>query len=287
VSTKSEPYVPDAGNESALDELFARLSVQKPSTPPASIKHESPMNREPGPFPFEDASGGQKTPDHVAENVPASESTAIEPSKSSVGDAPVALHRDAEVSQADLEQLYLRKASEYLDALPAGGVVAVNIIKTVSAKLRCTYAPDTKLSAEEVEKLQARYAFAVVNCINQVYKQSATPIKSEIVKKALLDCQGDVLALYNRLVEENYLPLNDLEAITGLGKTILDALPKAEPLATPSAPKAALSAVKSTSNTETTADKTSSEDSRPASNDSVNSLKGWPTQEKRESRKYD
>ncbi|KAF1917353.1 hypothetical protein BDU57DRAFT_447076 [Ampelomyces quisqualis] len=276
--TKTEPYAPGAGDESALDELFERLSAQRPSTLPADIKQEPPVE-----FYFEATSGAQKTPEHVAEDVPAIESTAVEPKKLSVDITSGSSHQIGDISQADLENLYLRKASEYLDALPAAGIVPVQIIKLVSTKLRSTFAPNNKLSGEDVEKLQARYAFAVVNYINQVYKQSAAPIKSDFVKKALIDGHGDVLMLYNRLVEEKYLSLDDLDTIAGLAKTILDALPKPEPLATPTVSKATPPAVDSTVTTETTVDKTSSDDSKSASKDSVSNSKGWPTQEKRES----
>jgi hypothetical protein len=176
------------------------------------------------------------------------------------------------MSQVELDHQYLRKAAEYLSALPNNNSVSVQTIKIVTAKLRSSYSLDGKLTAGEVDKLKARYAFAVVNYINQVVKKSAKPLTAEFVKKALQDNDGNILGLYAALVEGQYLTLENLDEVVGLCKTILDILPKAEPTA-------------SAFNTKAKPISTAAIEYEPLAKDAMDNVKAWPTQEKRENRK--
>lgn len=182
------------------------------------------------------------------------------------------------MSQEGIEHHYLRKAAEYLIVLPNSNNVSVQTITTVAAKLRGSYTLDGKLNAGEADKFKARYAFAVVNYINQVVKKSAKPLTAEFVKKTLQDNDGDILSLYAALVQGGYLTLENLDEVAGLCKTILDILPKVEPTI-----PASRTASKTT--TETKPVSTVAIENEPLAKDPMDSVKSWPTQEKRETRK--
>ncbi|KAF2821307.1 hypothetical protein CC86DRAFT_373672 [Ophiobolus disseminans] len=257
--------------------MFARLSTGGPSTP-SSTKVAAPSS---GPaaseFSFEDRPAMKDVgPTQVVESKATSSSAPSAKGKEPVS-AVVSTSQEKEfkkvehtkdISQKDLEQLYLRKAAEYLGALPSVNDVSVQLIKTVTNKLRNTYTPDAKLSTDEAEILKNRYVFAIVNYINQVLKKTATPIKAEDVKKALQDCDGNILALYGALVGKSHLAIDDIEGITDLFKMIQDVLPNAEPITAPT-----ISQVKPTA---------TAAEFNPASKDPMDKLKAWPTQEKRE-----
>jgi hypothetical protein len=179
--------------------------------------------------------------------------------------------QDATRSQPDIEQLYLKKATAYLQALSNVENVAVQTIKTVSTKLQSSYALDTKLNVDEIDKLKARYTFAVLKHVNQVSKKNAKPVTADFVKKILQDSDGNMLVLYAKLVEEECLSLEDIDGITALCRSILNILPKAE--------STALTATTASKPTSTSIDETKSEAKDPMDN-----RKAWPTQEKRETR---
>jgi hypothetical protein len=289
VADQTDSSVPQSAHESELNDLFARLSTGVISAPPASAKAASTSTVGPAKseFSFEEPSPGEEKA-----SVPETSTTTLSPpstkTKASPSIAPVAqkkadspkvvvkieegedVPRTDDAPQKEVEQLYLRKAAEYVSALPGGSNVSVQTIKTVSSKLRSTYAPDVKLTTDEIEKLKARYAFAVVNYINNVLKQSAKPITREAVKKALEDCDGNLLALYGALASKGHVALDDIQSVVGFCKTILDVLLKAEPVV-------ALAATQTKSAT--------TADSKTASQDPMETLKAWPTQEKRENRK--
>jgi hypothetical protein len=188
-----------------------------------------------------------------------------------------------EISPADIEQQYLEKATVYLQALPADGNAPVQIIKAVSAKLRTAYAPNTSLSVDEAEKLKARYAFAILNYIKNTSGKSST---SESTKQTLQKSDGNMLHVYAKLVDEKYASLTDLSSIVKLSQIILDVLPKVEltdaPAKSKAEPTVASSEAKAKPVTITAATKS---ESKPLSEDPIDSMKAWPTQEKRESRK--
>ena len=97
------------------------------------------------------------------------------------------------MSQDELEQEYLRKATEYISVLPPGINNSAHAIKTVGVKLQNAYTPDTRtLSHNEVEKLQACYVFAVVTYANKKVKLIPGPLTGDFVKKVLRDSNGVV-----------------------------------------------------------------------------------------------
>ncbi|KAH4893303.1 hypothetical protein HBI49_127190 [Parastagonospora nodorum] len=284
VSIKTELPTSHTGEESALDDLFARLNAQEASKLSSSDQSASPPRPKGNIFSFEDGPGVQDASSDIPRSTSAIEaretmtSNARGPITNTVvpktDEAAQPAGKDETDEPESRESIYLRKAADYLEALPYGNSVPVDIIKSVSKKLRSVYAPNAKLSSEEAEKLKARYAFAIVNYVNKFYKKAAKPITSEVAKKALHDANGDMLRVCAMLVEEKYLSIKDMDSIAGLCSMINDALPKAEApsaLATPKpGPNAPVAAVR---------DSTSSVSARK---DPLVGLTAWPTQEKRE-----
>jgi hypothetical protein len=278
--------------ESALDDLFARLNARKSSTPPHSaiIKAESPAHPEDNQFSPENQLGTEDTPTqlscsytaklpntHVKVSEGKSEVTVVaaekKPDVTKVVKTNQAMSNKPwkDLSQAEFEQLYLRKAVEYLNALPSGNNIDVHTIKIVSQKLRSSYTPNTKLSTDEINKLKARYAFAIVTYINQIYKKSSKSITSEFIRKVLQDSDGNLLDLCTILAEEKYLSLDDIDGIIGLCKIIMDVLPKAESIVAPVL--ADIKPIASTTN-----------ESKSMQKEPIDEMKVWPEQKKRETR---
>lgn len=295
ISIKIESPASSAGEESALDDLFARLNAQGGSKLSSSDQSASPPRPKGSIFSFEDGAGVQDagsdmlrgTSAFMARETMGSDARDLITStivlKTDEAAQPAGKDKIDEtgssegMSRADVEQLYLRKAADYLETLPSGNSVTVDIIKSVSKKLRTVYAPNAKLSSEEADKLKDRCAFAILNYVNRTYKKAAKPITSEIAKKALHDANGDMLRVYAKLVEEKYLFIEDIDSIAGMCRMITDALPKADAASAPATPKPG-------PNTPVVAvrDPTSSVS---AGQDPLAGLKTWPTQEKRETRK--
>jgi hypothetical protein len=287
---------PRAGEESALDDLFARLNAHGASKPPDSAEATSPLRPEGIVFSFEDGPGVHDAGPDVLDSQSLNTAGATMGSDASISDAAVVAqdhetdhpekvaknasvndHGDTQdMSHVDVEQLYLRKAADYLQALPSGNIVSVETIKGVSKKLRSTYAPAAKLSGEEAEKLKARYAFAIFNYVNQVCNKSAKPITSDFAKKALHDADGDMFRVFAKLVEEKYISLDDMDNAAGLCKMISHALPKAEVATAPATSKAESTTPSATGPKPVL--------SSSASKDPLDGLKAWPTQEKRATR---
>jgi hypothetical protein len=188
VSATNELPASRVKEESALDDLFARLNTRNSSTPPHSviIKAESPAHPEDNQFSPLNRLGTEDAPTqlscsytarlpntHVKVSEEKYEVTAVAAEKKPDAikvvktDQAMSIKPWKDLSQAELEQLYLRKAVEYLNALPNGNNIDVHTIKIVSQKLRSSYTPNTKLSPDEINKLKTRYAFAIVNYINQ------------------------------------------------------------------------------------------------------------------------
>jgi hypothetical protein len=127
----------------------------------------------------------------------------------------------------EIEREYLRKASEYVSALPTSNNTPGHLFKTVSVKMHNTYAPVVKLDLAEADKLKTRYAFAVVNFINQNVKLNTTPLTADKIKDMLQCNDGSFLTLCATLIEEKYMALENLDHVVGLCKTVLDVLPRA------------------------------------------------------------
>tara|TARA_R110002003_G_scaffold40_10_gene2696 strand:- start:3935 stop:4843 length:909 start_codon:yes stop_codon:yes gene_type:complete len=285
---KTEPPTTIGAGESALDEMFARLNARSLSVSSGAAKELSATRPEKAEFSFGEGSNTKTTPSEVLDsytaNLPAtpvrtehSIATAVaspptreDQASSSKEEEPKGAIQLDSMSGLDLEQEYFRKAADYVRALPAGETVLVKSINTVSKKLRRSYATDTELSIADIEKITARYAFAIFNYINKVEK-SAKPIAVADAKEALKGANGNLLYLYIKLVDDGYLALNDLNSISRLCNTILDILPNPEPKPAPVKP-----------NAEPVVAKPSESKSLPKG--PVDNLKAWPTQEKREAR---
>jgi hypothetical protein len=182
---------------------------------------------------------------------------------------------DQDMSHADMEQLYFRKSADYLEALPSGNDMAVQTIKAISTKLRSSYTVNPRVSGDEVEKLKARYAFAIQNYIKRVLKKDTKPITSDYIKKVLQDTNGDLLRVCVILVEEELISLENMDNVTGLCKMIHNSLPK---------PKTTVVKLNTESSTPSLAVHKPLE-LVPGTKDPLEDLRSWPTQEKRGTRK--
>jgi hypothetical protein len=179
-------------------------------------------------------------------------------------------------TQADIEMMYLENAAAYLKALPKVENVAVQTLKAVSTKLQSSYARNTRLSVDEIEKLKARYAFAILQFVKDTAKRDAKPVNTGSIKKILQDSNGNMLVLYAKLVDEKYLSLEDMDGLSTLCRLILDILPKADP-SVPAIPKDLKPAATATSMATT--------ETKPVSKDPMSNVESWPSQERRENRK--
>ena len=184
------------------------------------------------------------------------------------------------MSHDELEQEYLRKAAEYISVLPPGLNNSAHTIKAVSVKLQDAYTPNVgQMSQAEVEKLRARYVFAVVNFVNKKVKLNPRPLKGDLVGKVLRDSNGSLLKMCAALIEGEYISLDSLEQITGLCKNILDVLPKAEDVSFTQAKVPIADMLKTQSAVPATP---AVPTSRVAPGDPLDGMKAWPNQEKRE-----
>jgi hypothetical protein len=264
VAIKIESPAPDTKEESALDDLFARLSSKNLSMLSSSAKKDSPARPESNTFLFEERLSPPGTPTKMPDSPTASLSgTTVKPAESISEDEP----------QAAIEQLYLEKAAEYIQALPCDNIATVQVIKTVLKKLQDAIAPSASLSADEAEKVKARYAFAILDYFNKAKAKSITP---EFAKQAVRHSEGNMLRIFAKLVEKECLSLADMGGVVGLNQVILDALPKAELEMAPAIPKAESTA---------TASKMETKPVTAKNEDPMNGMKAWPAQEKRETGK--
>ncbi|KAL5119342.1 hypothetical protein ACEQ8H_002829 [Pleosporales sp. CAS-2024a] len=230
--------------ESTLDNLFARLSAQESSQSAPSVTPSWPQRPKASNFYFGEGSGPQdqsseQEPDMTRAKGASSMSVSpsrIAPAVDKTEENTKLIKKDAMkdaahvhgLSQAGAEELYLRKAAEFLEALPHGNRVPIDTIKAVSKKLVRKHTSEISLSGGEVEKLKARYALAMVNYINHSCKKAAKPMISNMAKKMLVDADGNFLCLCAKLVADEYIALENIDEMTGLCKMILDALPIAE-----------------------------------------------------------
>jgi protein-S-isoprenylcysteine O-methyltransferase len=259
-----------------MDALYARLNSKTVLAPRTPVVGTSTR---PDEFKF---SFGDRLAEAKADKLK-TDKTELEQAETEKGEAKkaddkhIARVKVAAMSQEVLETAYMRKASDYIQALPDSNENVASLIKAMSRKLRGTFLPEVKIDFEKNEIIKARLAFAVANYINKILKKRPEqPRTADSIKQTLKDVDGDFLRLCARLVEEGHISLHTLAEVSGIVATMRDILPKAEPAITTAVkapPKAAVPVV------------SSAENSRPVSKDPVDSMKGWPTQEKRENRK--
>jgi hypothetical protein len=203
-----------------------------------------------------------------------------EASRSSIASTFKEVTERVGISEEEFKNEYMRRAAEYIAALPDSKGDRALLIKTVSKKLRDTYSPDIKIDHENNEIIKAHFALATANYLKQIPKKGLEPRTTDSVKQTLKDVNGDFLKLCAQLVEEKYISLKTLDEITGLANNMLNSLPKAEPTIT---------AIKDTKPGPRSADRPVLDQhlakaTKPASQDSVDSMTVWPTQAERENR---
>jgi hypothetical protein len=236
---------------SALDEMFARLAAKNLSASPLPAKAVSPLGPDKAMFTFEDDFKG--VPDTTqAPNSERADAKARQPlaPKAPLSKQPQDQHGRAESlqtssvgtcdavehdkSQSNPGEEYMRKAAAYLHELPCKPGDSVHIIKTAASKLRAAYKTSPSESqTPDIEKLRARYAFAIISYVNQKVKLSREPLTAEFVKKTLLANDGDFLRLFAALVEGKYIAIENLKHVTDFCQYILDVRPKADVSSTP------------------------------------------------------
>jgi hypothetical protein len=274
--------VPKFDSASSLEELFARLSARSPTStsPKASPDRLNlPMfsfdnAKVSASCPSEDLSKASIMSDRSEESqafkqidreisstpllkVPSvtSESSgkALDDTTNLLETTPEKVKEASSRELTEVEREYLRKASEYVSALPTSINTPEHLFKTVSVKLHSTYTPIVKLEPTEIDRLKARYAFAVVNFINQNVNMNVMPLTAHKVKEILQYNDGSFLTLCATLIEESYMTSKNLDHVVGLCKILLDVLPKA----------------------------IESNENPKSSNDPADKMKLWPAQEKR------
>ncbi|KAF1847468.1 uncharacterized protein K460DRAFT_275532 [Cucurbitaria berberidis CBS 394.84] len=264
--------------ESTLESMFSRLTTRSPATTSRATEGISLAGPDKSMFSFEGYSDTAdrgylaKQPVSLAKPTPSGTSNATalpenktEPAKKKYQEEAKNTTPGQDMAREDLEQEYLRIASEYVSALPAGQNTTVQAIKAVSKKLRSSYIPDVKLDTKSNETLKARYVFAVISYVNRIAKKGATELTTDFVKDVLKGNDGCFLGLCAILVEKKYIALDNLDDVAGLCKTILDILPKPDrevAIMTTTVPAV--------------------EAARSIYNDPMDKVTAWPTQEKRE-----
>lgn len=275
--------------KSSLDDMFARLSGASCDIYSRSVENFQPAGLETSKRSSEDDFEVNAATTHVSGNSTPSgegvrlgrihEKSSWPQSSLKTSQAPRSTVQQ-DVSQDELEQEYLCKAAKYISALSGNANASINMIQTVSRKLRISYASEAaKLRTGEFEKLQARYAFAVVKYVNEEVKLNLEPLSADFVKRSLHNGNGDILRLCAALVDGKYIALDSLEQVTGLCKNILDVLPKAD--GAPSAQPNTFSVDTANSSLIASASSLTIAAKEKAA-DPLDGIKAWPTQEKRE-----
>ncbi|KAH9866655.1 hypothetical protein J1614_008348 [Plenodomus biglobosus] len=223
--------------------LLGNLLVKAP-TQPAQSEHEQPTT----------AKISQQEP-----------STKVEDKKT--------LGKPHSLLEEELESQYMRKACEYVDALPGSKGTSAFTFRIVANKLRSSYAPTLQTSSEENEALKARYAFAVVKYVKGLEK-GGLELTISFVKQILKDNDGDLLQLCAKLMEHKHIAVDNLEETIGLCKKILDILPKSEPNEAPRTFKTTVQTAAWTTD--------AGLQSKPLLEDPVDNMSAWPNQEKRD-----
>ncbi len=276
------------GSSNSLEAMFARLSATSLSEPSRPAKELSLTGPDKSLFSFEDhvkivaATRNDSSPPPFqgsrgqppSRAAPSLSDTKSPPNESRYQSQTVEEKLSNIITQDECEAEYLRKASEYIKALPSTSTDNTHIIKAVAKKLSEAYSTNTMdLRPNETVKLRARYALAIVTYVNKV-RRNPESMTAEHLKGLLRQCSGDFLQLCANLVKEKYIALDNLEQVTRLCQSVLDVLPKADSEATTTS-----------SNSETTNAASSisvDESSSKASDVPLQGLEAWPTQEKRE-----
>ncbi|KAJ4985507.1 hypothetical protein SVAN01_08978 [Stagonosporopsis vannaccii] len=284
----SKVKLPQKSLSGSLDDMFARLSATSPSLPSSPAKELYRMGPDKSSFSFEACAKTTTAPSKVPAIVtPQDQTESLKtlalPASKRVQDEPARVHIPPEVQVSTLstrwhgesvnvcEAEYLRKSAEFFHAFPSHPGTASHTIKAAAKNLRAAYIPElTNLRPEEVEKLRARFVFAVINYVNKKVKLNPKPLTADLIKELLLVSDGDFLQLCSVLVKDKYIPLDNLEHIKHLCQHVLDVLPKADVNTTIVAPaKRAASAAAATSTTVKAPEVASEE------------IQMWPAQEKR------
>jgi len=256
--------------ESAMDALYARLNsktILGPRTPVGPTVARPDQTA----FSFGARLAEAKADKIKTDNLEAEE---VEAEKEGIQKSPGS--KTAEPRQDKLEREYMRKATEYIQVLPDSTGNTAYLVKAMSRKLHDSYTSTTKVDAGSNEALKALLAFAVANYLNKILKKRPESRTADSIKQTLVDMDGDFLRLCAKLVDEGYVSLETLTEVYGIVAAMRDVLPKPEQPTTTSV-EAPLAPARSVA--------MDSENSKPISKDPVDSMKGWPTQEKRENRK--
>ncbi|KAI8942129.1 hypothetical protein NX059_000220 [Plenodomus lindquistii] len=289
--TRSKPM------DDSLEDMFTRLTTPTVKSTSQISAATSPTRPDKNAFSFEgrlsQADVGKKVLD---EAVAASPAQAVQPKREdltkalaprlSVETSQQKQSSDTETkksvgdqndpSQAKVEAEYMRRACEYVNALPGGKGTSAHTIQFVANKLRSSYVPTLQTSPEHNEALKARYVFAVLNYIKGL-KRGVTEVTAASVKQILDENDGDFLLLCVTLVEKKQISLDNLDEVIGLCKKILEILPKPEP-------DVVFPASESKKRPTILTPQTNPE-LRSMSQDPVDNMSAWPSQEKRDNRK--
>ncbi|KAF2852637.1 hypothetical protein T440DRAFT_32497 [Plenodomus tracheiphilus IPT5] len=278
----------------SLEDMYARLTTPSAKSTPQATEYVSPNRPDKSTFSFDNCRSeqdvGKKILEDLMAKVPAQaakskpdertktevakefvkvpqheQSTSSEVKKSSESSRPL--------SQDDFESGYMRRAREYVDALPGSKGTTAHTFRFVSKKLRSSYLQENQPSPDANETLKARYVFAVVNYVKGLKKDTPAPTTAS-VKQMLKDNDGDFLQLCVTLVSQKHIAIDNLNEIVGLCTAVLDVLPKPEPGVAP--PVLEAKAQTTTQNTDTASLL------KPISMDQVSILNAWPTPEKRD-----
>lgn len=277
--------------QSDLDNLYARLSVQSPTSTSKATEDASCAGPDKDMFSFDSLPRlADKAKKDAEVNIAATQrstaqadklnqemtaayhdvaketvrklETADKNSKETFqGTVPAFANGSRDMLLEELEREYLYRANKYINILPGSKGTTAQIIRGVVRKLHNSYLPHAEDKSDQTDKLKARYVFAITTFVNKL-KKGPKPLTTDFVRQTLKNTDGNFLGLLTTLVDANYITLNSTDDVVGLCKTILDVLPRSE--------------LKTASHLAGTT---------PFSNDPVDNMKVWPSQEKRETRK--
>lgn len=275
--------LPSPNHNSSLDDMFARLSAASTPTPSRPATELSLAGPDKSLFSFEDRANTTPAASNVSATVsskdlPESVKSPARSDSERVQNEPALVQSSSSTTswQGELQNAheaeYLRKAREYFCALPSQPATTSHMVKTVANNLSAAYVPKkTNLQPEDVERLSARYIFAVITYVNKKVKLNPKPLTTDLVKKVLLDSEGDFLQLCAALVKDKYISLDNIEQVAQLCQNMVDVLPKAVVGVNNDAPAKVANSVPAAADTSTKTLGVSSEE-----------MKTWPAQEKRE-----
>lgn len=298
----------------SLDDMFARLSGASPSIISKPAKELSPVGPEEGILSFKnavdnitaaanvDASSSVEAPTRMPPTLSLPGTRHIQGNATPARSLPQVQAQQpssavsGKIETQEREAEYIRKAAAYLVTLPTRPGDIAHIVKAVAVKLSTAYALDmTSLQSGEAQKLQASIVFAITKAVNGQIKLSSDPLPTAFVKGLLHDCNGNFLQLCAILVKSGYIALNDCKHVTEICQTILNVLPQADAMVpaasseTSEIHKATKPAAPSTQSGQTSTESATSgklhsreKIDEKVKGDSLEGMKAWPTQEKRE-----